>query len=177
MKTLLFALLLLATGTVHAQLGWYDKEGRAAPDTDSRKSMDGFAGLVLVTSDVDWKKKWDTSPETTPNFTEAKKVARGKHVFVLVFFVNPQLDDGGVANVTYDLDVLEPDGTSQAHQTDLPCAKGVLQGPPHNTRLADGVADFVGDPGDPAGEWTVRVTLKDNQRHTTVALKTSLVLE
>ena len=177
MKTLLLAFLLLMPVGAHAQEGWRERDGSAQPDTDSSKSVKGFGGVVLVTPDADWQKKWDTPAETTPNFSEAKKATRGQHLFMLIFFANPQTDDGGVVNVTCDIDVLKPDGTSQLHQTDVVCMRGAMQGDRRNTRLAAPVIEFVGEPGDPSGEWTVRVTLKDNQRHVTIPLKTSFVLQ
>jgi hypothetical protein len=38
------------------------------------------------------------------------------------------------------------------------------------------VIDFVGDPDDPLGTWTVRISLKDNIRKVTLRLKTSFEL-
>ena len=177
MKTILLAFLLLAAVGARAQDGWHDKDGRAHPDTESRRTVDGFAGMMIITPDADWRKKWDTPTETTPIFSEAKKAARGQQLFVLIFFANPQTDDGGVVNVTCDIDVLKPDGTSQAHQADVVCLQGPMQGSRYNTRLAAPVIGFVGDPDDSLGEWTVRVTLKDNQRHVTLPLKASFLLQ
>jgi len=42
--------------------------------------------------------------------------------------------------------------------------------------LSEPVIAFVGDPGDPAGEWVVRVTLKDNNRKVEVPLRASFFL-
>ena len=175
MKILLLTLLLFAATSVNAQEGWRNQDGSAKPDTDSSKSVNDFAGMVLITPDADWQKKWDTPAETTPNFNVAKEAKRGQRLFVLIFFANPQTDDG-VVNVTCDIDVLEPDGTSQAHQADAVCLKGVMSGDRRNLRLAATVIGFVGDPGDPTGKWTVRVSLKDNQRHVTIPLESSFLL-
>ena len=177
MRTLLLAYLLLVAVGVHAQEGWRNRDGSAKPDTDSSKSVDGFAGMVLVTADADWQKKWETPAETTPNFNVATKAEHGQRLFVLIFFANPLADDGGVVDVTCDIDLLKPDGASQARQADAICLKGVMNGDRRNTRLSATVIGFVGDPDDPSGEWTVRVSLKDKQRHVTIPLKTSFLLQ
>jgi hypothetical protein len=111
-----------------------------------------------------------------PSFSEAKTVHRGKKIFVLIFFANPGLSDQGKADVTCDIDLTNPKGTSSMHQTDLVGYRGALKNDPHQTYLAAPVVGFVGDPGDAAGEWGFRVLLKDNVRHVTLPLKTSFVL-
>jgi len=172
-------LLLLALLALPAlgQEGWKDAKGQPAPNTESRKSVGGFGGSLIVTSDADWQAKWQTPSDTVPHFTEAKTVARGKQVFVLTFFANPLLDSRGSADVRCDIDVVRPNGTTSIHQVDAPCFKGPLQGPPTYLYLSNAVIGFTGDPGDPAGEWIVRVSIKDNVRQVAVPLRTSFVLE
>ena len=155
--------------------GWHDQNGNPAANTDDRKSVSGFGGWVIVTSDSDWKEKWETPSTTTPSFTPARNVPRGKPIFVLTFFANPQLTDEGKAQVMCDLDVIKPNGQSSTHQENVVCFKGTLKDP-RLTYLSDPVIGFVGDPGDPPGEWLVRITLKDQVRHVAVPLKTSFVL-
>ncbi len=156
---------------------WRDKEGNVAPNTESRSSINGFAGWILVTSDADWEKKWKTPSSTVPHFSEAKTVPKGKKVFLLMFFSNPQLDGGGRANVTCDVDIVQPDGSISSHNPDLVCFRGEIAGNPNNMYLSAPVVAFVGEPKDPAGLWLVRVTLKDNSRHVVLPLKTSFTLQ
>jgi len=176
MKSLLVALAFLFSALAVAQEGWIDRQGNPIPDTAAQKSVQGFGGWVLVTPDADWEEKWNTPAEATPHFSEAKTVGRGERVFVLIFFANPQLNRDGSADVTCDIDVTRPNGTSSIHQTDAVCFRGPLNSDPHHTYLSGPVIGFVGDPGDPLGEWLVRVTVKDNVRHVSVPLKTSFVL-
>ena len=176
MRTLSVFALLLLSSTAFAQVGWRDQHGHAARDTDARKSVSGFGGWVIVTSDTDWQTKWETPSNTTPRFTVVKDVSRGNRVFVLTFFANPKLNAAGEVNVTCDIEVTRPDGTISTHQSDVVCFKGVLKTDPHYTYLAAPVIGFVGDPGDPAGVWVVQVILKDNIRHVAVPLRTSFTL-
>ena len=77
--------------------------------------------------------------------------------------------------MTCDIDVIKPTGTPSTHQEGAVCFQGRLK-EPRLTYLSAPVIAFVGDPGDPAGEWMVRITLKDNVRHVAVPLKTSFML-
>lgn len=183
MKALSCSVLLMLPFSILAQdkgnpgeISWHDRQGHGIPNNDDSKVIDGFGGILLVTSDADWKAKWETPSDTTPVFNRVKSVPRGKPVFVLIFFANPQTGNNGQADVSCDIDSVRPDGTTSVHQVDVLCFKGTVKGDLHNTRLAAPRIQFIGDPGDPAGEWTTRVTLKDNIRHVQVVLKTSFVL-
>ncbi len=123
------ALLLLLTTVAFADdRFWRDENAHFAPNTEARNAVDGFGGWLLVTSDADWKQKWETSPNTVPHFVEAHTVARGKHVFILTFFANAKLTETGEADVTCDIDVVRPDGSSSVHQIDAVCFRGQLKG-------------------------------------------------
>jgi hypothetical protein len=159
-----------------AQIGWKDPQGKVVPDTDDRKSVNGFGAWVLVTADSDWATKWNTPSDVVPHFTDVKSLARGQHAFVLIFFANPSVSRSGEADITCDIDVTRPNGTQSAHVVDQPCFKRVIRGKLYSTRLCAPYLDFVGDPNDPSGRWVVRVAVKDNQRHATVRLKTSFIL-
>jgi hypothetical protein len=175
-RVALFVALVLLVSAASAQVGWLDQKGHSAADTDSRKSREGFGGWIIATSDTDWKAKWETPSSTVPEFSQAKSVERGKQVFVLIFFANPQLNPANEANVTCDINVVRPDGSVSTNQSNLVCFKGALQGNPQMMYLSAPVIAFVGDPGDPAGKWLVHVTLKDNNRKVEVPLGTSFLL-
>jgi len=176
MNKYLVAIVLLVASSAFSQDAWHDENGNAVPDTDARKVVEGFGGWLLVTSDVDWQQKWETPSNAVPRFTEANSIARGNPIFVLTFFSNPQLSASGEADVTCDIDVTRPDGTSSAHQVDATCFRGTLKPDRRHVYLAAPIIGFIGEPNDPAGQWVVRVTLKDTVRHVVVPLKTSFVL-
>jgi hypothetical protein len=174
----LILLITLATLAipVFGQEGWKDQSGHLTQNTESRNSVNGFGGWLVVTSDADWKAKWLTPSDTVPHFTEAKNVARGKEIFVLTLFANPLLDSNGDANITCDLDVTRPDGTSSIHQVGAVCFQGKIKEAPTHLFLSAPVIGFRGDPDDPSGKWVVHVTLKDNVRGAIVPLQSSFVL-
>ena len=176
MKHCILFLLLVVSVALADDRFWRDQHGNFAPNTEARSAIDGFGGWLVVTSDANWKQKWETSPNTVPRFTEAHTVARGKHMTVLTFFANAKLSDAGEADVTCDIDVIRPDGSSSVHQLGAVCFRGPLQGTVKNVYLSAPVLDFVGESTDPVGKWLIRITLKDNVRHVSLPLRTSFTL-
>jgi hypothetical protein len=147
----------------------------AAANTDNQKQVDGFGGWIIVTPDEDWEQKWNTPSSTTPYFSTAKDVKRGKTIFVLTFFANPKLNGEGKADITCDIEVVRPDGSFSTRETGTVCFNGMLEDV-NNMYLSHQVIGFIGESKDLPGEWVVRVTLKDNVRKVAVPLKTSFVL-
>ena len=163
---------------VHAEeMVWKDQAGNLAGDTAARRSKNGFGGQLIVTPDADWKEKWDTSPETVPQYTTSETVERGKQLFILIFFVNPKVDDKNNANVTCDIQSIRPDGSFSINHHEVVCFRGKLEGSAYHIRLSAPVIKFVGEPKDPAGKWMIRVTLKDNYRNVRLPLQTSFMLK
>jgi hypothetical protein len=123
-----------------------------------------FAGSLIVTSDADWKKKWDTPANAMPSFDKASVLAYGKKVFILTLFANPPLDAAGSANLRCDFKIINPSGKVQLSRSDLSCHAGRLARNKHNVYLSEPVIAFSGDPGDPPGIWVVEVKLRDTNR-------------
>ena len=151
--------------------------GKAIPETASTKSKDGFNVFLIVTPDTDWQEKWNTPPETVPNFTEAREVKSGGELFVLAFLSNPQVDATGMTNVTCDFLVIRPDASKSVEEIDMPCFNEKLITNPKNVYLSAASLKFVSEPTDLRGTWIVRVTLKDNLRHVEIPLETSFVVK
>ncbi len=140
------------------------------------KSKNDFAGSLLATTDEDWERKWNTPPETKPNFNRADVVPYGKKVFLLTFFANPQLDPSGNANVRCDLKILAPTGKVTLAQSDMTCFTGRISGNLYHLYLSAPVIIFSGDPGDPPGIWVVEVLLRDAVRRVELPLRTTFSL-
>jgi len=177
LSRLLLALCFGFQPATAADTVWHDRDGKAIPDTESRKSANGFGASLVVTPDEDWEAKWNTPPETVPTFREARTVKRGGAVTILIFFANPKTDARNTINVRCDLRVLRPDGSFSINANDVVCMKGPLRGSPTSVRLAAPVLKFIGEPQDPLGEWRVMVSVKDVLRETSLQLETSFILE
>lgn len=172
MKKGIILVLVFLCSLAHASpRGWVTEDGQPIPNSDQVKSINGFGGWLVVTPDADWEAKWNTSPETIPRFTEAKDVSFGEALTILAFYINPKTNDSGEVDVRCGIKVTRPDGTSSVDEADIPCASGKLQGDPGYVRLSSAVVQFVGEEGDPPGEWVVEVSLTDKVRGTTLPLR------
>lgn len=171
------ALLLLAPLPSKAQDVWRTREGKAVPETSARKAKNGLGVWLVITADPDWQAKWNTPSHETPNFAEAKRVSTGGKLAILTFVVNPSTGPGNVLNVVSHIEVTRPDGTTSVNSPGLPCLRGRLMGAATNVRLCEAVIQFSADPGDPAGVWKIKVTVKDENRATEVPVASSFVLE
>src|SRR5262249_24501284 len=123
---LVFLFFIIALAATAEDRFWRDEHGNFVPNTEARNAVAEFGGWLVVTSDSDWQTKWETSPDTVPRFTEPKTVVRGQPIFILTFFANPKLRESGEADVTCDIDVVKPDGTSSVHQVEAVCFRGAL---------------------------------------------------
>lgn len=171
-------LCLLFAGSAQSQSAfWRSQSGKPVPETESMKSKSDFAGSLLVTLDADWEKKWNTPPETKPNFNKAEVVPYGKKAFILTFFANPLKDANGNANVKCDLKISDPKGKVSLEQRGMVCFAGRLAGNPYNLYLSAPVIAFSGDPGDPPGTWVVNVNLRDENRNVGLPLRTTFQLK
>jgi hypothetical protein len=173
---LLAASLVVAAAAGAQQQSWKDANGNPIPDTESRGSRDGLAGSLTIVTDADWREKWNTPSSTVPSFHEARDVAKGERVFVLIFFANPLPSAQGIVDMRCDIDIVRPDGQSALHQSGVGCWHRPVAGALTNIQLSDPVIQFSGDPPDPVGDWIVRVALKDTVRGTVLPLTASFHL-
>jgi hypothetical protein len=171
----LFGLLWISSAHSESP-SWQNKEGKPLPETEAMKSQDGFAGSVLVVTDADWKQKWETPPETKPNFNKAGAVDYGTKVFILIFFSNPAQDEHQSSNIRCDLKIIDPTGAAILSKQDMVCFSGQVASSPANQYLSAPVIGFTGDPGDPTGTWVVEVKLRDAVRRIELPLRTTFEL-
>jgi hypothetical protein len=177
MKTFAAIVILLLAGMVPALAqGWQDRQGNPIAETSATKSVEGFAGMLVVTPDTDWQEKWNTPAEVIPHFTEASEVRVGGKLQVLIFFSNPQLDADRLADVTCDLEVIRPDGSKGVNEQDIECYQGPIPNEPANLYMAKPSLQFIAEAGDLPGEWTMRVTMRDNHRGVGMILEKKVTL-
>ncbi len=178
--TRLVVLLLATTATAIAAEGqsfWRDSDGKAAPDTPDRRSIEGFGGWLLVTSDQDWRAKWNSPRETVPKFSATDSPRRGQKIFVLIFLGNPKLDANRSANVTCDIRLTGPDSSVPVDAKNVDCFKESVSMDPMSIFVSAPVIEFIGEPGDPLGLRVVEVVLRDNNRKVEIPLRTSFELK
>ncbi len=173
---LVAALQILSPITAMAQDVWRTPDGKAIPETPSRKARNGFGVSLVITADPDWQAKWDTPSHETPNFTGTDAVRTGGRLAILTFVVNPKPDSRNNLNVVSHIQVTRPDGSYSVDAPGLRCLTGSLMGPATNIRLCEGVIQFSADPGDQNGTWKVKITVRDENRETEVPVEGTLKL-
>jgi hypothetical protein len=147
------------------------------PQTEFRKSKNGFAGWIVVTSDEDWIEKWNTPPETVVFFNSVDTLRIGESATTLILMANPKVDDNGNVNVTCDIKITRPDNTVSVELKAAQCLRGALVGDPNLLRLSPVTMKFVGEPNDPLGVWRTELGITDVNRETRLDLAISIDLQ
>jgi len=185
MKILLITLLIIASvsGASYASYdkddvyqGWRNKDGKIVPNSDNMKSIKGFGGWLLITSDADWEEKWNTPTYVSPNFNEASNVSYGQKLTILTFFINPKVSDKGTVNITCGVKITRPDNTISVDNQNIECLKDIVIENPGNVHLSPIVIDYIGEEGDPPGEWIVEVNINDINRGASIPLRNTFIL-
>lgn len=172
--TILF--ILLSTNCYSAQSGWVDNNGNMLQNTESKKSIQGFGGWLLITSDQDWQEKWDTPESTTPHFTETGMVKRGEKISILPLFTNAVTDENDHLHLTCDIRIINSENEVTFNQKDIDCFNDVIKGDPRSVRLAYTVIDIIADENEPAGKWTVYFDFVNQNRNIRVPLKSEFYI-
>ena len=142
----------------------------------TQDNNNAFSGWLLVTSDQDWREKWNSPEESVPTFNETREVRLGEKITILTFYRNPQPDEHGQIHLRCDLTITKPDDSLSYHRENMECANEKLQGDPRNLRLTYVIIDFIGEIGDPYGEWTIEVILHDENSGMEIPLQTDFEL-
>ena len=150
---------------------------KAVAESEAVQVKGDFAGSLVVTTDADWKTKWDASGGALPSFAKAGVVAYKKSVFVLTLFANPKLDAKGQANLRRDFKITNPLGKVQLSRPNLLCHTGRLVANNFGVYLSEPVIAFSGDPGDAPGIWLVEVKLRDVVRASELLMRSSFELK
>ena len=150
---------------------------KAVAESEAMQVKGDFAGSLVVTTDADWKTKWDAPASAMPSFAKAGVVAYKKSVFILTLFANPKLDAKGQANLRCDFKITNPLGKVQLARTNLACHTGRLVANKFGVHLSEPVIAFSGDPGDAPGIWLVEVKLRDVVRADELLMRSSFELK
>ena len=162
------AAFLALCSASHAEDFVWRKDGKPIPDTDSQKVRDGFGAMVLLTDDKKFFEDWQ-KPDP-PRFATITNATRMVPVHIAVIFAGAGSKADGEAHVTCDVTIRKPDGSVYGEQKGLVATKGRQ---PSSTMLQLARERFVVriEPHDPAGTYTVEVTVKDNVKKVDLRLK------
>jgi hypothetical protein len=135
-------------------------------------TKDGFGGEVFLTANENIYAEW-ARPEM-PRIDTIKELPVGRVMVLVVIYSNPAKDKDGNVNVTYDLEIIKPDGSVSEFLPDIVCLKGPLKGQADKLSLSQTQLKWVAEAADPPGLWKFKVVLKDNVRGTNLPLEASL---
>ncbi len=171
---MLFAMVCV----VHASddWGWLGDDGKQAPNTDNRKSVQGFGGWLIVTRDPDWEKEWNTPSDHEPAITVIREVKVGEVIAMLPMIGNPKQHENGVVHVYCDILITRPDDSISLDEKGLNCFTAKLDGSPRGVLLSGIIPKFIGEEADPKGVWKVNMVLRDMVRGAEVSLNTQFTL-
>lgn len=167
------SVLILTAFSASAADTWL-QDGKAAADSDSRKSQAGFGAQLLLTESEAFFDNWN-KPEA-PRIPLLEHARRGVPIFTAIIFVDPALDSSGRALVTCDTVIRKPDGTVYG-EGELEGWNGKYSVPRRYLQLAVGRMGIVIEPDDPAGIYTVEAVVRDHHRKVSLSLKATFVVK
>lgn len=177
MNRSLFLLVILSISTplFAGNLGWHRTDGTQAPNTNERKSINGFGAWLILTSDITWQDKFKVSPNKSVKLSQSAQIKVGEQLTFIVLYINPMLDLNGAIKLTCDLSILNPAGNVMTVMDGHSCESGKLAGKYENVRRALAVT-ITAEEGDPLGSWKVNATVRDNNSGTEISLNNSFEL-
>lgn len=171
---IIVAMLMIVLANVMASAQWKKGDEKVA-DTAERKSVNGFAGhLIIVEDPKAFIAKW-SKPET-PEIKPVTEVKRGTVIGAFVLFAGCKPDSAGVCNAEVDYVVIKPDGEVYAERKAQPLWKEKAP-PAPNIQLSRAILGIRMEPNDPAGEYKVRAKVSDLNAGITFELETKFRLE
>ena len=121
--------------------------------------------------------EFDKPSDQQPRITLLDQVSLEDKVALKLVFFGMATDENGAVDVTYDLRVTRPDGSRMEDGTheDLVAYQGPI-GNPNNVYNSETTLVLSFDPGDSAGDYDIRMVVRDNISDRDVSLRKSLSL-
>lgn len=133
--------------------------GQSNPPPMMQQRDGEFTSAILITSDTDWLKKWNTPSSTTPQFKTSSTLKSGDTAAVLIFFSGLN-EAGGRLKLMCEIEIRKPNGATQTVPETV-CYDEASLGQRKNVLIADARIEFKVQSGDPAGFWEFRIKLRD----------------
>ena len=144
---------------------------------DTYKATSGTFHAVLMPVDEADLVEWDKPENEGPIIQFKKRATCGDKVALKIIFSGMGLTDENVIDVTYDIEVLSPDGTpySGGVHKDVPALQGVVL-KPNNIFNNQGVLTLRFEPEDQIGRYDITAAVRDNIDNHELILKQSIEL-
>ena len=128
-----------------------------------------FLKVALVDDAKAFLAEWMNNPSKHGNPAVKTRTSfhRGDTVFPAVLYFTRAVNSEGKADIVYSLLFRRPDGSIYENPQDLTVVDGP---PPKETRLSKAKAGLKIEDTDPFGEYTLKVTITDRIKNTTVEM-------
>jgi hypothetical protein len=140
----------------------------AASERDSLKAKadyrkDGLSLLVVLINDKGFLDEWQR-PEM-PQVIPIDTYKRGDEVIPIIIFSSDGKDENGNADLTYDIKIMKPDGTTYGDFKQLEVWKNAAAPVMH---LVKQPIDIRLEENDPLGLYRIEATIHDNNKKVSV---------
>ncbi|MFH2045923.1 MAG: hypothetical protein ABIK92_12340 [Pseudomonadota bacterium] len=116
--------------------------------------------LILTQQDLELNWWFDVPSQFGPKLSPISEVAKGEYFKILPIFNNYETTPKNEVNITYDIEIIRPDGTVDESVKNITGFKGPAPGPYLLPSL--GITTVSFDPEDPYGEYTVNISAYDH---------------
>ncbi|MDF7806006.1 hypothetical protein P4E94_01055 [Pontiellaceae bacterium B12219] len=135
-----------------------------------------FDAMVAVTRQdpsMDW---WYAVPgEFTPKISTVSSVTKDEYFRIIPFFNKYGIDSNRAAHISFDVEVIRPDGSIDISMSDCEGYSGPVKS---KTLLpAQAILNMCFDPEDPYGDYRIRVTSVDHVSNETLIQEESITLK
>ena len=143
--------------------------------SDNIKAVGNFGAQLYLIDDanffVDWRK-----PET-PSIAPIDLAVRGQPLYTAIIFYGEAHDNGGLANVSYDVTVFRPDGTTYNKRESMIGYQALAPTNDRELQLGRNYLSIVVEADAPAGIYTVEVVVHDKVGRVDLPLKQTFVVK
>lgn len=155
--------------------GWISRDKQPLVDTEYRKAKNGFGSILIITNETDFFEKWHT-PSETFEYETLKNVEKGDYFIIAIIFINPGVSSGGNTDITYDVKITNPDGTTYANVPNLNVWN--REPPKVNTLgLSERYLTIKMEPGDQVGKYKVETKVRDRMKNVEYILTRDYTVE
>lgn len=135
----------------------------------------GFNAALIVTPGDEFDRILSSPPDNRPDFTRVDVLKIGEQAELHVIFTNPLVDENSFADVTFDVKIIKP-GNEVKYYAGLEGTTGKLQKSSTNAYLAKAFLRLKADKSEPVGEWSIRITIHDNKRQSSISDSVKITL-
>lgn len=144
-------------------------------NTDNIKASGDFGAQLYLVGDASFFQDW-RKPET-PTVTPIDLAVRGQPLYTAIIFYGEAHDTGGLANVSYDVSVIRPDGTTYDRRESMIGYQALAPTDDRELQLGRNYLSIIVGLDDPAGIYTVVVNVHDKVNRVDLPLKQTFVVK